>query len=65
MGYCVCALAVSSITSGSPAAVWQHSGQQGCAWHGSAIPEHCTPPNLSRGCGPAGISGASLLAAAG
>lgn len=52
------------LTSGSPAADRQHSGQQGCAWHGSASPEHCTPPSQFHGCGPAGSCGASLLAAA-
>lgn len=55
---------LSGRTSGSPAAEWQRSGWQGCVWHGSASPERCTPPSQSRGCGPTGRSGASLLAAA-
>lgn len=55
---------LSGHTSGSPAAVRQRSGQQGCAWRGSASPEHCTPPSLSHGCGPVGRGGASLLVAA-
>lgn len=52
------------LTSGSPAADRQRSGQRGCAWHGSASPERCTPPSQFHGCGPAGSCGASLLAAA-
>lgn len=50
-------------TSGSPAADRQHSEQRGCAWHGSASPERCTPPSRFHGCGPAGSCGASLPAA--
>lgn len=52
------------LTSGSPAADRQHSGQQGCAWHGSASHERCTPPSRFHGCGPAGNCVVSLLAAA-